>query len=173
MKRKGKAAPSLQPLSAANRWRKCAGTCLSAYLPPTTAAARMGSVGVRHAATTREERKLSPGISAYISAPDTNQPYRPARVSSTGRVRLSDGHTHVMTGPRRKNRLFQCRCMYAFGSSTPMAKTPMASTTRVTSRVIVFVVALSLPPQPLGSKMLAPYGPEDVSAYPTIAKRCC
>ena len=74
MKRNGNAAPSLQPLSAASRWRKCAGTCLSAYFPPTTAAARMGSVGVRHAATTRDERKLSPGMRAYMSAPETNQP---------------------------------------------------------------------------------------------------
>lgn len=64
MYRKGKAAPSLQPLSAKSRCRKCAGTCLSAYLPPTTAAARMGSVGVRHAATANDERKLSPGMKA-------------------------------------------------------------------------------------------------------------
>lgn len=64
MNKNGKAAPSLQPLSAANKWRMCAGTCLSAHFPPMTAAARMGSVGVRHAATTRDERKSSPGIKA-------------------------------------------------------------------------------------------------------------
>ena len=72
--RKGYAAPSLQPLSAASRWRRWAGTCLSAYLPPTTAAARMGSVGVRQAATARDDRKFSPGIRAKIRAADTNHP---------------------------------------------------------------------------------------------------
>lgn len=38
-------------------------------------------------------------------------------------------------------RLFQWRAMYAFGNSTPMAKTPMARTTRVNSSVTVFVVS--------------------------------
>jgi hypothetical protein len=64
MNRKGNAAPSLQPHSAAKRCLIWAGTCFSAYLPPTTAAARMGSVGVRHAATARDERKLSFGMRA-------------------------------------------------------------------------------------------------------------
>ena len=54
MKRKGYAAPSLHPLSAASRCLRWAGTCLSAYLPPTTAAARIGSVGVRQAATAKD-----------------------------------------------------------------------------------------------------------------------
>lgn len=53
--------------------------------------------------------------------------------------------------------------MYALGSSTPMANTPMASTTRVTSSVMVLMTSRSLPPHPLGSNMLAPYGPEKVS----------
>ena len=74
MKRNGNAAPSLQPLSAASKCRMCAGTCLSAHFPPTTAAARMGSVGVRHAAMAREERKLRPGMRAYMSPAETNQP---------------------------------------------------------------------------------------------------
>lgn len=64
-----------------------------------------------------------------------------------------------MIGARRKNRLFQCRCMYAFGSSTPIANTPIARTTRVNSRVIVLVVRRSPLPQLLGSKIFAPYGP--------------
>ena len=74
MNKNGYAAPSLQPLSAANKCRMCAGTCLSAHLPPTTAAAKMGSVGVKHAATTRDDRKLSPGIKAHMSPAETNQP---------------------------------------------------------------------------------------------------
>lgn len=57
--------------------------------------------------------------------------------------------------------LFQCLRMYALGSSTPMAKTPMARTTRVTSSVIVFTVFASPPPQPRGLNMLAPWGPAE------------
>ena len=64
-----------------------------------------------------------------------------------------------MIGASKKNRLFQWRFMYAFGSSTPMANTPMARTTRVNSSVMVLVVALSPFPQLLGSNILAPYGP--------------
>ena len=60
----GKAAPSLQPLSAARRWRMCAGTCLSAHFPPTTAEAKIGSVGVKHAATARLEMKFRLGMRA-------------------------------------------------------------------------------------------------------------
>lgn len=56
-----------------------------------------------------------------------------------------------MTGNRRKKRLFQCFFMYAFGNSTPIAKTPTAKITRVTSRVIVFTIAVSPPPHDLGS----------------------
>ena len=48
---------------------------MSAYLPPTTAAARMGSVGVRQAATARDDKKFSPGIRANMRAADTNHPY--------------------------------------------------------------------------------------------------
>lgn len=72
----------------------------------------------------------------------------------------SVAHTHVMTGPSKKSKLFQCFFMYVLGSSTPMANTPMASTTRVTSSVIVLVTSRSPPPHPRGSKMLAPYGPD-------------
>ena len=60
--------------SAASRCRRCAGTCLSAYFPPIMAAARIGSVGVRQAATARDERKLRFGMNAYMKAADTNQP---------------------------------------------------------------------------------------------------
>lgn len=56
-----------------------------------------------------------------------------------------------MTGNKRKKRLFQCFAMYAFGSSTPIAKTPTAKITRVTSSVIVFTVVSSPPPHDLGS----------------------
>ena len=49
--------------------------------------------------------------------------------------------------------------MYAFGNSTPIAKTPTARITRVNSRVIVFTVSSELPPQDLGSKIFPQYGP--------------
>lgn len=39
-------------------------TYLLAYLPPTTAAAKIGSVGVKQAAITSEERNDRPGINA-------------------------------------------------------------------------------------------------------------
>jgi hypothetical protein len=39
-----------------------------------TAAARIGSVGVKQAATAREERNERPGIRAYIRPAETNQP---------------------------------------------------------------------------------------------------
>ena len=64
MYRNGNAAPSLHPDSAASKCLIWAGTCLSAHLPPTTAAARIGSVGVRHAATAKLHRKFRPGMSA-------------------------------------------------------------------------------------------------------------
>ncbi len=49
---------------------------MSAYLPPTTAAARMGSVGVRQAAMARQERKERPGMSTKMRLAETNQPWR-------------------------------------------------------------------------------------------------
>ena len=64
MYRNGNAAPSLHPDSAASKCLIWAGTCLSAHLPPTTAAARIGSVGVRHAATAKLHKKFKPGMSA-------------------------------------------------------------------------------------------------------------
>ena len=67
--------------------------------------------------------------------------------------------THVITGARRKNKLRQCRAMYAFGSSTPIANTPIARTTRVNSSVIVLIVSVSPLPQLRGSKMFRAYGP--------------
>lgn len=60
---------------------------------------------------------------------------------SGGFWRQGGALTQIMTGPRRKNRLCQCRRMYALGSSTPMAKTPMARTTRVSSRVMMLTVS--------------------------------
>lgn len=61
----------------------CAGTCLSAYLPPITAAARIGSVGVRQAATAKLERKLRPGTRAKMRPADTNHPYGINRLVKT------------------------------------------------------------------------------------------
>lgn len=102
---------------------------------------------------------------------DTNQPYDPKLMSLPLLPDKGREHrrTHVMTGTSRKNRLFQCRAIYALGNSTPMAKTPMARTTRVNSRVIVLIVSVFPPPQSLGLKMFAPYGPAPVS--PTIGVR--
>ena len=70
--------------------------------------------------------------------------------------------THVITGTRRKKRLFQWRYMYFLGSSTPMANTPIAMTTRKNSRVILLVLSIVLFPQERGLKMFAPCGPERV-----------
>jgi len=53
----------------------------------------------------------------------------------------SKKHTHVITGANKKRRLRQCLAMYALGSSTPMANTPMASTTRVNSKVMTLVTS--------------------------------
>jgi len=45
---------------------------LSAYVPPMTADARIGSVGVRQADTAKLERKLRPGMKGYMSPVQTN-----------------------------------------------------------------------------------------------------
>lgn len=155
MYKNGKAAPSLHPDSAASRCRKCAGTCLSAYFPPMTAAARIGSVGVRHAATARLLTKLRPGMRAKIKPAETNQPCR-TRLERRGKQDGEWTRTQVMTGAKSMNRLFQCLAMYALGNSTPIAKTPMAKTTRDISRVILFKVSSLPPPHPRGSNMSAP-----------------
>ena len=64
-----------------------------------------------------------------------------------------------MIGTNRKNKLFQCLAIYALGSSTPMANTPIARTTRVNSNVIALTVSSDPPPHDRGLKMLPPYGP--------------
>lgn len=142
MYRKGKAAPSLLPLSAERRWRMWAGTCLSANLPPMTAWVKMGSVGVTPAATTSEARNVRSGIRPQMRRAETI-------------------HPHTMHGPRRKKSDRQCRFMYAFakhqsqrfpsqmnhklsrtlGNSTPTANTDIAMTTRVNSNVMSFATS--------------------------------
>lgn len=72
-----------------------AGTCLSANLPPITAWAKIGSVGVTPAAITSEARNVRSGIRPQIS-------------------RAEIIHPHSMHGPRRKKSDRQCRFMYAF-----------------------------------------------------------
>jgi hypothetical protein len=78
-------------------------------------------------------------------------------VSDEGNIK---GLTHVITGTSRKNRLFQCFAIYFLGNSTPMAKTPMTSTTRENSRVIALLISGFPFPQECGSKILAQKGPE-------------
>jgi hypothetical protein len=70
------------------------------------------------------------------------------------------GLTHVITGTSRKKRLFQCFAIYFLGNSTPIAKTPITSTTRQNSRVIALLTSVSPFPQDCGSKILAQKGPE-------------
>ena len=125
----GNAIPSLLPDSADNKFRKCPGTRLANFPFPTTDDARTGSVAVTHAPTHNastyskptlgqgEYTKLSAGISQYIKAELTI-------------------HPNVMTGTSNRNRLFQCRHMYAFGNSTPTANTCTIRTIRDNSSVI-------------------------------------
>lgn len=61
--------------------------------------------------------------------------------------------------------------MYAFGSSTPMANTPIANTTRVNSKVIVLVTKSEFEPQSLGLNMSAAYGPRVYSEIRVSARR--
>jgi hypothetical protein len=61
--------------------------------------------------------------------------------------------------------VFRCECQrLSVGGleylPTPIAKTPRASTMRVTSRVISLVVASDIFPHDRGVKMLAPDGPK-------------
>jgi hypothetical protein len=78
--RKGNAAPSFDPDSACNKCRICAGTCLSANLPPTTAWAKIGSVGVRQAAMARAERNSIFGKMAQTNSAETSQPHCATRM---------------------------------------------------------------------------------------------
>ena len=90
---------------------------------------------------------------------ETNQPYNDEDASIIS-PRKEKEHTHVITGTNKKKRLRQCLAIYAFGSSTPMAKTPIASTIRVNSRVIVSVTCSGFAVlHARGSKMPAQYGP--------------
>lgn len=79
---------------------------MSAHLPPTTADARIGSVGVRQADMARLERKLRPGIKAYMSPAHTNQPFE--QIKKNQKKEDERRRTQVMPGTSRKNRLFQC-----------------------------------------------------------------
>ena len=62
---------------------------MSAYLPPTTAAARIGSVGVRQAAMAKDDKKFKPGIRAKISPAETTQPYE-VKVRDEHKKRVGD-----------------------------------------------------------------------------------
>lgn len=64
--RKGYAKPSFAADSAERRRRIWPGTFLTANLPPIIAAARIGSVGVRHAEMTNVDMKLRLGNNAFM-----------------------------------------------------------------------------------------------------------
>lgn len=85
MLKKGYARPSFAADSADTMWRSLGGTCSAANLPPITdwlaqmvgfrgrnaprmAAEMMGSVGVRHAAMTRDEIKSIDGNNTNMTA---------------------------------------------------------------------------------------------------------
>lgn len=70
-----------------------------------TAAARIGSVGVKHAATARDERKFNPGIKAYMSAAEMNQPCIHFSLFYYLIFRLKS--TQVITGISKNARLLQ------------------------------------------------------------------
>ena len=71
-----------------------------------------------------------------------------------------------------KNKLCQCFCMYLDGNSTPIANTPIARTTRVTSSV-TSVTVFGFPfAHDWGSKRPRQYGPEnDVRRVPKSRSR--
>ena len=63
-------------------------------------------------------------------------------------------HPAAMAGITNIVKLLTCSARYAFGSSTPTAKSPIARMIRITSSVISLKS-----PQDLGSNAFAPYGP--------------
>jgi hypothetical protein len=81
------------------------------------------------------------GISQYIKAELMSQP-------------------NVMTGTSKRNKLFQCRYMYALGNSTPTANTCTMRTIRDNSSVIWSVL-----PHVNGLNKLSATGPKII---PTI-----
>lgn len=89
---------------------------------------------------------------------ETNHPCKARSEKRFSRV-IESELTYVITGTSKKNKLRQCFTMYAFGSLTPTAKTPIARTNRVNSRVMMLVTS-SEPPQARGLKMFAQYGPK-------------
>jgi hypothetical protein len=64
-------------------------------------------------------------------------------------------HPMAIVGTTITRRLFELRAMYERGSSTPMAKSPVARTTRVISSVNTLVFSV----QERGLKRLAQWGP--------------
>jgi hypothetical protein len=130
------------------------GTCFRANVPEVIATANIfrpvstgpetdrdakrltGSVGVRQADIHSAEMKLSPGKSPNMNPAEVTQPM-------------------AIVGTTMITRLFQWRARYAWGSSTPIAKSPVASVMRMTSRVIALESLL----QERGLKMFAPWGP--------------
>ena len=63
-------------------------------------------------------------------------------------------HPTNIVGTTRMVRLFHCLYMYDLGNSTPIANTPVARITLITSRVISFKF-----PQVFGFIKFAPKGP--------------
>jgi hypothetical protein len=105
--KKGNAAPSLQPDSADNKCLICVGTCFVANRPPTTACAKIGSVGVTQAAIARHVRNWRCGIIAHMRSAVTSQPHCRKEKRSDHDNENPENLLTAMTGPRRKARDFQ------------------------------------------------------------------
>jgi hypothetical protein len=95
-----------------------------------------GSVGVKQAEIHSAEATLSPGKSQSINAAEITQPI-------------------AIVGTTMTARSFHCLARYAGGRSTPIAKTPVASVSRIISSVIAFTSVF----QVRGLNMFAPNGP--------------
>ena len=96
------AIPSLQPDSADSKFLKCPGT-LCANLPETTDCAKIGSVAVTQAATSKLSENDNPGIKIHTNKPVISQPA-------------------VITGTKSIVTDNQCLSIYFFGNSTATAK---------------------------------------------------
>jgi hypothetical protein len=131
--RNGYASPSLAADSAERMRRSSTGTCFIANLPPTIAAQMMGSVGVKQAEIAKQETKLRLGKRPFRT-PRGNMSTWMRRVQK--RSPPTTSHPKAMVGTTMTRRLRACSLRYALGSSTPIAKRPVARTTRMTSRVI-------------------------------------
>src|SRR5436190_10233822 len=109
----------LQADSAKSRFWRCLGTCCCAKCPfPTTVAARIGSIALKHAAHAIDSFQLNRSAIKYTARVEIIQP-------------------PTITGPRIHIKDFQCRSTYCPRSSTATAKHWITRTTRVHSSTTV------------------------------------